>query len=47
MKGNSAEEVKQSIASFIKEDPYVTGGLVASHTVREWSVAVGRKQLDI
>lgn len=32
---------KEIVERFAKEDPYVTGGLVTSWVVREWTTVVG------
>ena len=32
---------KDAAEKFVKEDPYVEGGIVTDHKIAEWSVVVG------
>ena len=32
---------KESAEKFVKEDPYVSNGIVTGHSISEWSVVVG------
>lgn len=36
-------EDKNTIEEFVKRDPYVQNGLVASWDIREWTVVIGDK----
>ena len=37
----SAEGGKSAADNFVKQDPYVSAGLVTNHSIKEWTVAVG------
>lgn len=36
------KSTRSILEAFVKEDPYVTNGLVPEYTIREWNVVVGQ-----